>query len=279
MEMARKALVAAICILALLFMLTPSVAISDTPTGNNQTSNPSENQYQSISGQEITGAESSVPLNYTGRYVTNQNLSYPYFNFKAKAGKISNMSLLDRMWRNSHLGTMGRAYEGDTSSPDWILPTEYTESSISMKDWTDINNIALNQTLPGTHLTPRFWDLGITSLTGMPRNANIGPEKQSKANTSKNASRSGNQTKSSRSGNNSSAKGNNALASSNVLNFPGIGNVTASLPQQINLGDGTSFVENKLAAAMDHLNNSNIGDLAGANLASASWPVNERNRG
>lgn len=118
--------------------------------------------HETISGQELTGAETSVPLNYTGRNVTNQNLSYPYFTFNAKAATISNMSLLDRMWRDSHLGTMGRAYEGDTSYPEWILPTENTKSAIAMANWTAVNNLALNQTKPGTTLMPRFWDLGIT---------------------------------------------------------------------------------------------------------------------
>lgn len=87
-------------------------------------------------------------------------MSYPDFNFKADAAQVSNMSLLDRMWRNSHFFcTMGRAYEGDTSYPDWILPTEYTKSSIAMNNWYDVNAAALNYTLPGTHLTPRYWSL------------------------------------------------------------------------------------------------------------------------
>lgn len=137
---------------------------STNATQGQATDNVGDGVHETISGQELVGAESSVPLNYTGVNATSQTLSYPYFNFKAKAGKISNASLLDRMWRNSHLGTMGRAYEGDTSYPDWILPTEFTKSAIAMANWTDVNNIALNQTVPGTNLMPRFWSLGITSL-------------------------------------------------------------------------------------------------------------------
>jgi hypothetical protein len=68
------------------------------------------------------------------------------------------------MWRNSHLGTMGRAYEGDTSYPTWILPTEHTKSAVVMADWDAVNDLAMNQTVPGTHLTPRWWSLGITSM-------------------------------------------------------------------------------------------------------------------
>lgn len=94
-------------------------------------------------------------------------LSLSDFNFNANASQISNMSLLDRMYRNSHFFcSMGRAYEGDTSHPDWILPTEYTKSAIAMANWNDINSVALNYTLPGTHLTPRYWSLGITSPVG-----------------------------------------------------------------------------------------------------------------
>jgi hypothetical protein len=116
---------------------------------------------QTISGQRIAGAEPAVPINYTGRYAYDSRLSYPYFPFEAKADEISSMSMLDRMWRNSHLGTIGRAYEGDTSYPTWILPTEFTKSAISMYNWYDVNNMALAYTMPGMHLERRFWDLGL----------------------------------------------------------------------------------------------------------------------
>jgi hypothetical protein len=114
-----------------------------------------------ISRQEVTGVQRSVPMNYTGMNVENQGLSYPYFPFAATPEQISKMSLLDRMWRNAHLGTMGRAYEGRTAYPTWILPTEYTKSAINMADWAAVNRAALNQTLPGTQIMPRFWDLNI----------------------------------------------------------------------------------------------------------------------
>lgn len=116
----------------------------------------------------------TAPANATNTSVANQSapianpagkaLSLSDFNFNANAGQISNMSLLDRMYRNSHFFcSMGRAYEGDTSHPDWILPTEYTKSAIAMANWNDVNNVALNYTLPGTHLTPRYWSLDLTS--------------------------------------------------------------------------------------------------------------------
>ncbi len=116
----------------------------------------------------------TAPANETNTSVANQSspiaspagkaLSLSDFNFNANAGQISNMSLLDRMYRNSHFFcSMGRAYEGDTSHPDWILPTEYTKSAIAMANWYNINGVALNYTLPGTHLTPRYWSLDLTS--------------------------------------------------------------------------------------------------------------------
>ena len=250
--MARKALVAAICILALLFVSMPFIVNAESPGGNGQTGNPTGSQYQTISGQEVTGAESSVPLNYTGQYVTNQNLSYPYFKFNSNSGSIANMPLLDRMWRNAHLGTMGRAYEGDTSHPDWILPTEYTDSAISMRYWADVNSIALNQTLPGTHLKPRFWDLGILSPNVKPNNYNIGPQKQSNADntggsSSKNASTRSNQTKRSGSDNSNSESRSNTIAGNNNLNIPGIGNIATSFPRRESLSIGSDLLESNVS--------------------------------
>jgi hypothetical protein len=118
-----------------------------------------------IAGQEVAGLETSVPINYAGHNVSAELLSYPYFPFAANSSTISKTTLLARIWRNSHLGTMGRAYEGDTSYPIQILPTEFTKSAIAMYNWYDVNSNALNQTVPGTHLMPRFWDLGVSDPT------------------------------------------------------------------------------------------------------------------
>jgi len=108
------------------------------------------------------GASTKVPMDFTGRNVYGESLSYPYFPWTAKAEQISGMSLLDRMWRNAHLATMGCAYEGDTSRPVWILPTEFTKSAIAMANWYNVNDMALAYTTPGMHLERRFWDLGLT---------------------------------------------------------------------------------------------------------------------
>jgi len=113
-----------------------------------------------ISRQEVTGVEGAVPVSYMGGNAQNY-LAYPFFPFAAKAEQISQMSLLDRMWRNAHLGTMGRAYEGLTAYPTWILPLDYTKSAINMADWAAVNREALKYTLPGTHIMPRMWDINI----------------------------------------------------------------------------------------------------------------------
>ncbi len=113
-----------------------------------------------ISRQEVTGVEGVVPGSYIGGGAKNY-LAYPFFPFAAKAEQISQMSLLDRMWRNAHLGTMGRAYEGQTAYPTWILPLDYTKSAIAMADQFAVNREALKYTLPGTHIMPRMWDINI----------------------------------------------------------------------------------------------------------------------
>lgn len=113
-----------------------------------------------ISRQEVTGVTGAVPATYLGGGAQNY-LAYPYFPFAAKPEQISQMSLLDRMWRNAHLGTMGRAYEGQTAYPTWILPLDYTKSAINMADWAAVNREALKYTLPGTHIMPRMWDINI----------------------------------------------------------------------------------------------------------------------
>jgi len=106
-------------------------------------------------GQDLSFSQGTPPEN---------PLSYEGFNFNANSPQISNMSLLERMYRNTHFyDSMGRAYEGVTAMPTWILPTKYTKSAITMYNWSNVNAIALSYTQPGTHLTQRFWSLGITS--------------------------------------------------------------------------------------------------------------------
>jgi hypothetical protein len=149
-----------------------------------------------------------------------------------------------------------------------------------MKYWADVNSAALNMTEPGTQLTPRFWDLGITSFTGMPNNANIGPQKQSKSsntggNASKNASKSGNQTKSNGSKKGSSTKGSNEIAASNTLNLPGVGNVSTTFSRDTSPIDSAIPRENNMATDMYPLNMASTRAANQKDLALALWPVNK----
>jgi hypothetical protein len=88
------------------------------------------------------------------------DLSYEHFNMSANTSAIDNMSVTDRMWRNSHLGgTMWTAYEGDTAAPAWIAPFDKPQTVIQMSDHIQVLKDSLNLTAPGTHIKPRFWRL------------------------------------------------------------------------------------------------------------------------
>lgn len=89
------------------------------------------------------------------------SLTYGGFNFDATTEQINHMTMLERMWRNTHRGTMGKAYIGDTSIPYWIDPYP-RPNDVSMIDehWYCLQS-ALNMVVPGTQIMPRFWSLGI----------------------------------------------------------------------------------------------------------------------
>lgn len=101
-------------------------------------------------GIQVSSQPAQAPNNYT----------YADFNFDATPAQVSNMSLIDRMWRNAHRGgTMGKAYAGDTSDPLWIDPY-VRPNDVSMIDeqWY-VMQCALNMTVPGTRILPRLWSL------------------------------------------------------------------------------------------------------------------------
>lgn len=101
--------------------------------------------------------QASTALNTTG---IAYDLSYERFNMSANKSAINNMSVVDRMWRNSHLGgRMWTAYQGDTSLPSWVAPFDRPSDTIPMTDHFQVIKDSLNMTLEGTHLTPRFWRL------------------------------------------------------------------------------------------------------------------------
>jgi hypothetical protein len=86
-------------------------------------------------------------------------LSSHRFNFDANASQISNFSVVERMWRNSHLyHLMDIAYEGESSRPVWMAPLKPAET-LQLTDHFKVLGHALNMTRPGKYLTKTFWDL------------------------------------------------------------------------------------------------------------------------
>lgn len=86
-------------------------------------------------------------------------LSTHRFNFDSNASEISNMSIVERMWRNSHLAhLMDIAYEGDASRPVWMEPLKPTEA-LQRTSHARVIGYAMNMTRPGEYLTRAFWDL------------------------------------------------------------------------------------------------------------------------
>jgi hypothetical protein len=115
------------------------MAVNDTSAGNLRKS--------AISGLR--------PINKTS-----SNLTYADFNFGATTEQINNMSIVERMWRNSHRGgMMGKAYAGDTSAPIWIDPYERPYVLPRRDEHFYCMQSALNMTQPGTQIMPRFWTL------------------------------------------------------------------------------------------------------------------------
>ncbi|HTX43911.1 MAG TPA: hypothetical protein VMC61_04220, partial [Methanocella sp.] len=98
-------------------------------------------------------------------------LSDKRYNFNAPASDINNSSIVERMWRNSHLShLMDFAYEGEASSPVWLEPMKPMDA-FQRRDPYKIINFSLNMTLPGKYLTRSYWELmsmtpGVLTLPG-----------------------------------------------------------------------------------------------------------------
>lgn len=86
-------------------------------------------------------------------------LSNHRFNFDSNESAINNFSVVERMWRNSHLShLMDIAYEGDVSRPAWMAPLKPSET-LQLTDHSKVLSHGLNMTRPGKYLTRSFWDL------------------------------------------------------------------------------------------------------------------------
>lgn len=106
-----------------------------------------------------TVGETAVNNSTLGNITTPLLLSDQRFNFDSNASQISNFSVVERMWRNSHLAhLMDIAYEGESSRPVWMAPLKPTET-LQRTNHTRVLGYALNMTRPGEYLTKAFWDL------------------------------------------------------------------------------------------------------------------------
>lgn len=118
----------------------------------------------SRTGSTNTTMNKTVAGNLTGSVkpatLQPSSLTYADFNFDATTEQINNMSIVERMWRNSHRGgMMGKAYAGDTSAPLWIDPYERPYVMPRIDEHYYCMQSALNMTQPGTQIMPRFWTL------------------------------------------------------------------------------------------------------------------------
>lgn len=126
--------------------------LKDSATGSNQTakSNQTEKNNQTSGANQMAVSDVTAP----------QNLNYADFNFAATPAQISNMSLVERMWRNAHRGgTMGKAYAGITAAPTWIDPLSTPADIVTVGEHWYLLQSALNMCVPGTQILPRNWDL------------------------------------------------------------------------------------------------------------------------
>ena len=86
-------------------------------------------------------------------------LSDKRYNFNSGSAAINNTSIVERMWRNSHLShLMDFAYEGEASSPAWLEPMKPVDG-FQRRDQYKVISHSLNMTLPGKYLTRSYWDL------------------------------------------------------------------------------------------------------------------------
>lgn len=114
--------------------------------------------------QELLGLYGMEGFNNSGLNARNVNapviLSAQTFNFDASPDQINNTSIVERLWRNSHLGvTLQNAYEGDAAYPTWVVPYKEPVTMMEFKCPGNVINYALSETKPGSYLTRSFWTL------------------------------------------------------------------------------------------------------------------------
>jgi hypothetical protein len=113
------------------------------------------------SANNTTSAQGSSAGNTTAAQEDSSTPTHhPMVNPKSTKAEIQNMSDLERMLRNAFVGsTMQMAYEGSVQSPTWIDPYQNGRGVFNQINFNTALSLAHNETLPGTHLTPVFWNL------------------------------------------------------------------------------------------------------------------------
>jgi hypothetical protein len=107
----------------------------------------------------VTIGETAANNSSLGNITPPLLLSSHRFNFDSGAQQINNYSIVERMWRNSHLAhLMDIAYEGESSRPYWMAPLKPAET-LQLTNHFKVLGYALNLTKPGKYLTKAGWDL------------------------------------------------------------------------------------------------------------------------
>ena len=113
---------------------------------------------------ELKDLYKSEGINNSGFNARNSDkpviLSSQTIDFDATPAYINNTSIVERLWRNSHLGAiMDNAYEGDTAYPTWIMPYKNPYALMEMHSPSTIMKFAFQETMPGTRLFRSLWTL------------------------------------------------------------------------------------------------------------------------
>ena len=144
-------------------ILSPDLAYENKNVNNTMVTLPpalARGPYAEVSAiANATVGEKPLNNSTFGNITPPALLSDQRFNFDSDAQEINNMSIVERMWRNSPLAhLMDIAYEGDASRPVWMAPLKPTET-LQRTNHSSVLGHALNMTRPGGHLTRAFWDL------------------------------------------------------------------------------------------------------------------------
>jgi hypothetical protein len=144
-------------------ILVPDLAYENKNTNNTMVTLPpasASGAYGEVAAVANATRGETVMSNSTfGNLTPPMLLSSQRFNFDSNASEINNYSIVERMWRNSHLAhLMDIAYEGDASRPFWMEPLKPTEA-LQRTNHSRVVGYSLNMTRPGEYLTRSFWDL------------------------------------------------------------------------------------------------------------------------